>query len=122
MLNQTNAKRVVAGGAAQPTTFGLQLCYWRLPTTAANMGWGLEPLAHSVIHLDVLGVWSSRKVRIDIQAVFPKNQLPQMNDSAKTIFIKALKKAIEDKAGVPVSGLARGIIDWDGNQTEWGYE
>ena len=86
------------------------------------MGWGITPLAHGVIHLDVLGVWSSRKVRIDIQAVFPKSRLPKMNDSAKTIFIKALKQAIENEVGVPVNGLARGIIDWDGNQTEWGYE
>ena len=113
---------MLAGGTAQPTTFGLQLCFWHLPTTAANMGWGLEPPTCETVELEVLGVWSARKVRMDIQAVFPQVRLPKMNSSAKTVFVKALKRAIEKRAGVPVSGLSRDIIDWSGNQSEWGYD
>ena len=121
MLNQTNAKRVLAGGTAQPTTFGLRLCFWHLPTTAANMGWGLEPPPCETVELEVLGVWSARKVKMDVQAVFPRVRLPKMNSSAKATFIKALKEAVQKKVGVPATGISRDVVDWDGNETEWGY-
>lgn len=112
----------MAGGTAQPTTFRLRLCFWHLPTTAANMGWGVKPPVCRTVELEVLGVWSSRKVKMDVQAVFPISYLPKMNSSAKTTFIKALKEGVMKKMGVPVSGVSRDVVDWDGNQTEWGYE
>ena len=84
------------------------------------MAWGLEPPPCGFIDLEVIGVWSSRKVKMDVQAVFPKMRLPKMNSSAKATFIKALKEAVQEKVGVPAPGVSRDGGAWVGNETEWG--
>ena len=58
---------------------------------------------------------------MDIQAVFPETPLPKMNSSSKTLFIKALKAKVLAELGILVTGVSRDIVDWDGNDTEWGY-
>ena len=58
---------------------------------------------------------------MDVQAVFPETPLPKMNSSSKALFIKALKAKALAELEVQITGVSRDIIDWDGNDTEWGY-
>ena len=58
---------------------------------------------------------------MDVQAVFPETPLPKMNNSSKSLFIRALKAKAVEELGVPVTGVSRDVIDWTGTDTEWGY-
>lgn len=113
--------RVKSGGTSQPTTFSLRLTYWSLPSTTANMAWGIDPPTYKEIELSVLGVLSARGVRMNVQAVFPVTPIPPMNSSAKSNFIKALREKASMDLKMPVDGVTRDVIDWDGTETEWGY-
>jgi hypothetical protein len=115
------SERVRAGGDNQPTTFGLRLVFWHLPHTAADIDWSADPPESWTVDLNILGVKSRRGSKVDVQAVFPATSLPQMNSSSKTLFIRALKAKVFSELGVPVTGVSRDIIDWDGTETEWGY-
>tara|TARA_R110002020_G_scaffold175593_2_gene367546 strand:- start:1351 stop:1728 length:378 start_codon:yes stop_codon:yes gene_type:complete len=117
----SDGKRVKSGGTAQPTTFGLQLVFWYLPSTTANMAWSTDPPESWTVALSVLGVRSPRGTRMDVQAVFPETPLPKMNNSSKSLFIRALKAKAVEELGVPVTGVSRDVIDWTGTDTEWGY-
>ena len=117
----TNGKRVKSGGAAQPTTFGLRLCFWHLPNTSADMAWSTDPPTSETVDLSILGVKSPRGTRMDIQAVFPETPLPKMNSSSKTLFIKALKAKAVAELGLSITGVSRDFVDWNGPDTEWGY-
>ena len=110
--------RVKSGGPSQPTTFSLRLTYWSLPSTTANMAWGIDPPACKEIELKILGVLSARGVKMNIQAVFPVTPMPPMNSSAKTNFIKAVREIASMELKMPVDGVTRDIVDWDGT---WGY-
>ena len=117
----TNGKSMKSGGAAQPTTFGLRLVFWHLPSSSADMAWSTDPPESGTVDLSILGVRSPRGTRMDIQAVFPETPLPKMNSSSKTLFIKALKAKVLAELGILVTGVSRDIVDWDGADTEWGY-
>ena len=117
----TNGKSMKSGGAAQPTTFGLRLVFWHLPSSSADMAWSTDPPKSETVVLSILGVKSPRGTRMDIQAVFPETPLPKMNSSSKTLFIKALKAKVLAELGILVTGVSRDIVDWDGADTEWGY-
>ena len=117
----SSEERVKSGGHNQPTTFGLRLVYWYLPSSSANMAWSPDPPKTGTVDLNILGVRSPRGTRMDVQAVFPETPLPQMNSSSKALFIKALKAKALAELEVQITGVSRDIIDWDGNDTEWGY-
>jgi len=114
-------KRVKAGGANQPTTFSLRLVFWTVPSSSADMVWSTESPESGTVDLEILAVSSPRGTKMEVQAVFPKTPLPQMNSSSKASFLRALRTKADEVAGQPVTGISRDIIDWEGTETDLGY-
>ena len=61
----------------------------------------------------MLGVWSPRKSRFTVHAIFPQETLPPMNSSARSQFIRAARDATMALLGVSVEGVSQDIVDWE---------
>jgi len=61
----------------------------------------------------MLGVWSPRKSRFTVHAIFPREPLPPMNSSARSQFIRAARDATMALLGVSVEGVSQDIVDWE---------
>jgi hypothetical protein len=113
MAMKTTKGRTKPGGGGQPDTFRIRLVWWVTASTAANKGWGKEPPHCREVTVKMLGVWSPRKTRFTVHAVFPTEQLPPMNNSSRAQFIRAARDATAAQLGVPVEGVAQDIVDWE---------
>ena len=111
---ETTSGRIKPGGGGQPDTCRVRLVWWALPSTAANKGWGKEPPHCREVEVEMLGVWSPRKSRFTVHAIFPREPLPPMNSSARSQFIRAARDATAALLGVNVEGVSQDIVDWEG--------
>ena len=109
---------IKAGGGSTPDTFRVRLCWWFLPTTSADKGWASKPPPINSVMVDVLGVWSPRKSYFTLHGVLPHDQLPTLNRSSKTLFVKAARSALTENIGVPVQGLTPDVVDWERSDCE----
>jgi hypothetical protein len=65
--------------------------------------------------VEILGVWSPRGSRFTVHAVLPQEPLPEMNSSARALFVKAARATLADDLSVEVEGLKSDIVDWEGS-------
>ena len=101
--------------AGQSETVNVRIVWWESLTNLADLQWSTNPPHCREMACDVLGVWSTRRVRFSVHAVLPCEPLPPMNRTSRPLFVKAVKQALVDKLAVGVDGCNMEITDWEGS-------
>ena len=96
----------------KPDTLRVSLLYWYVPSTPANLSWGVEPPNCYRIGFELVGTKGVRTSKFTVDAVYPITPLPEMNTNAKVRLVKALKVAAGAAIGMDINGLSQDIIDW----------
>ena len=104
--------RVEDRGIMRPDTLTVSLLYWYIPSTPANISWGIEHPSCYRMGFDLIGTKGLRKPRFTVDAVYPNSPLPDMNINAKVQLVKALKAAAGAVTGMEIHGLVQDVIDW----------
>ena len=118
MSKYTNSIDRVGIHSIQSETVTVRIVWWPVINSMGNVQWSIAPPHCRELSCDVLGVWSSRKVKFNVHAVLPSEPLPPMNRSSRPLFTKAVRQAVADKLGVNVDGCNSDVIDWEGSDAE----
>ena len=113
---QTSIERT--DGAVKSNTIRVKILWWPVLGNLANVQWSTDPPHCREMSCDVLGVWSSRRVRFVVHAVLPNETLPPMNRSSRPLFAKAIRQAMADELGAGIDGCNTDVIDWEGSDAE----
>jgi len=105
-------------GSIKSETIRVKILWWPTLRDGANVQWSTDPPHCREVACDVLGVWSSRRVKFIVHAVLPNETLPPMNRPSRSLFVKAIKQAMADELGVGVDGCNTDVIDWEGSDAE----
>ena len=112
-LERPNAVDRVGLHSTQSETVKVKIVWWPVIHSLGDIQWSTTPPHCRELACEVLGVWSSRKVRFNVHAVLPSEPLPPMNRSSRPVFIRAMRQALADKLGVKIEGCNADIIDWE---------
>ena len=105
-------------GAVKSESIKVKIVWWPALKNLANIQWSTDPPHCREVICDVLGVWSSRRVKFIVHAVLPNETLPPMNRSGRYLFVKAIREAMADELGVGIDGCNADVIDWEGSDAE----
>ena len=105
-------------GAVKSESIKVKIVWGPALSNLANIQWSTDPPHCREVACDVLGVWSSRRVKFIVHAVLPNETLPPMNRSSRYLFVKAIREAMADELGVGIDGCNADVIDWEGSDAE----
>ena len=105
-------------GAVKSESIKVKIVWWPALSNLANIQWSTDPPHCREVACDVLGVWSSRRVKFMVHAELPNETWPPMTRSSRYLFVKAIREAMADELGVGIDGCNADVIDWEGSDAE----